>query len=680
MKFQYIVVLAVVLTLLSCQKQKTKIAEVRDPLVEHRDTTINPGKDFFNYANGVWFKNNPIPSSESTNGIFLTIGDSVNTLLRVICEKAARDSQAVKGSNQQKIGSFFNTGMDTATIEKLGVTPLNDEFKKIEQIKDIKSVVEMTAYMHTFFVHPMFRFYVGQDDRNSSKNACQLIQGGLGLPDRDYYFNTDERTTKIRDEYVKHLSKMFQLLGEEVSIADKHSKAVMQLETRLAKSSRTMEELRNPVRNYNKMTIAQLEKLTPAMKWTELFKVMGLNQVDSVIVGQPEFFQQINKELKTTSIEDWKTYLRWNLINTFAWSLNQAYDKQDFYFYETVLRGTTEQKPRWKRIVEQTEGSLEEIVSQEYVANYLPKNAKEKLIEIGKNIKDVFREHITNLDWMSPETKAKALNKLEKVQMKLGYPDKWRDYSNLQIENDAWVLNIMRVNKYHYNYNIQKYGKPVDRTEWGMTAETYNAYYSPSNNEICIPACNIIVPGFKGMEPDDAALYAIIGGSTFAHEITHGFDDQGRQYDENGNLHNWWTNEDSVKFTERTKLLVDQFNGYVVVDSLHIRGEATLGENIADLAGVVMGLEAFKKTEQFKSGKAINGLSPLQRYFLGYANAWMVNRRKEDLARQIMTDVHSPAQYRVIGPVVNINEFYEAFNVKPTDPLFREEKLRAKIW
>ncbi len=664
--------------MMACQSKKN--VDVKDPLVDHRDTSIKPGVDFFNYANNGWFKTHPIPASESTNGIFLTIGDSVNSLLRVICENSAKDKQAQKGSSKQKIGSFFRTGMDTVAIEKAGIKPLEEEFKKIDNISDVKSLIQVISSMHTYFASPVFSFYVGQDAKNSSINICQLNQGGLGLPDRDYYFNTDDRTAKVRTEYNNHVTKMFQLIGEEQTLAEKHCKAVVTLETKLAKASRTIEDLRDPDKNYNKYSIAQFNKMTPTIDWNEVFKNLGLSKVDSILVGQPEFFMIFDKELKTTSLDDWKTYLRWNLINTFASSLNKAIDDQNFYFYYTVLSGATEQKPRWKRMVEQTEGLLQEIVSQEYVANYLPKGAKEKLVEIGKNIKDVFREHIKNLDWMSAETKIKALQKLEKVQMKLGYPDKWRDYSNLSVEDDVFVLNIMRANKYHYDYNIQKYGKPVDRTEWDMTAETYNAYYSPTNNEICVPACNIIVPDFVGMEVDDAVLYAIIGGSTFAHEITHGFDDQGRKYDENGNLNNWWTKEDSIKFSERSQALVKQYNEYIAVDSLHVRGEATLGENIADLGGVVMGLEAFKKTEQYKSGKTINGLTPTQRYFLGYAYAWMVNRRKEALARQIMTDVHSPAKFRVIGPVVNINDFYEAFNIKPTDPLYRDEKSRIKIW
>ncbi len=678
MQIKTLFLILLIAAILGCQSKNT--TEIKDPLIDHRDTSINPGVDFYNYANNGWFKVNPIPASESTNGIFLTIEDSVNSLLRLVCENSAKDKQAPKGSNKQKIGSFFRTGMDTLAIEKAGIKPLEEEFKKIAQINDLSSLIQVIGEMHMYYASPGFRFNVSQDDKNSSKNACQLNQGGLGLPDRDYYFNSDERTVRIRQEYSNHISKMFQLIGDEPALAEKNCKAIISLEIRLAKASRKIEDLRDPDKNYNKFTIAQFNKITPSIDWNNLLLNLGLKKVDSVIVGQPEFFKQLDRELKATSMDDWKTYLRWNLINKFSSYLNKALDNQDFYFYETILSGTTEQQPRWKRVVEQTENSLGEIVSQEYVANYLPENSKEKLVEIGNNIKDVFREHIKNLDWMTETTKIKALQKLEKVQMKLGYPDKWRDYSSLEVDDDFYVLNIMRANKYRYNYNIQKYGKPVDRTEWGMTAETYNAYYNPSNNEICIPSCNIIVPGFIGMEPDDAVLYAIIGGSTFAHEITHGFDDQGRKYDENGNLNNWWTTEDSIRFTQRSKLLAQQFDNYIAVDSMHVRGEATLGENIADLGGVVMGLEAFKKTHQYKSGKKINGLSPVQRYFLGYAYAWMVNRRKEALARQIMTDVHSPAQFRVIGPIVNINDFYEAFDIKPTDPLYRDEKSRIKIW
>jgi putative endopeptidase len=380
------------------------------------------------------------------------------------------------------------------------------------------------------------------------------------------------------------------------------------------------------------------------------------------------------------SLNDWKNYLKWDLVNSYASYLNSAVEQQNFKFYSTVLNGVSKQKPRWKRVVAQTDGSLGELIGQVYVAEYLPKGSKEKLLEIGNNIREVYALHIQELDWMSDATKQKALHKLNKIVMKVGYPDKWKDMSQLKIDRNSYCSNVMKANAWEYNYMISKYGKAVDRSEWSMNPQTYNAYYNPSNNEIVVPACNILVPGFEGRMPDDAILYGIIGGSTFGHEITHGFDDQGSQYDENGNLNNWWTPEDLKKFQVKTKLIVSQFNDYTILGNKHINGDATQGENIADLGGVVMGFEAFKKSEQYKTKQKISNLTPEQRYFLAYGYAWMVNIKDEALASQIMTDVHAPAQFRINGPLSNIPDFYEAFHIKKGDKMFRPEALRVKIW
>jgi putative endopeptidase len=452
------------------------------------------------------------------------------------------------------------------------------------------------------------------------------------------------------------------------------------METELAKHSRKLEELRDPIKNYNKMTISQLNVLTPNIDWKTMFANLNIKNVDSVIVGQPEFYKGLNVAMKSYSIEQWKTYLKWDLLNSYAGYLSKDFENQNFYFFSTVMNGIKVQKPRWKRIVEQTDGALGELIGQVYVEEYLPKGTKEKLLEIGNNIRDVYAERIKKLDWMSEQTKVKALAKLRKIVMKVGYPDKWKDLSAVHIDKNSYLRNIISVNQWNYQYMIAKYGKPVDRSEWGMYPQTYNAYYSSSNNEICVPACNIIVPGYEGRMPDDAILYGIIGGSTFGHEITHGFDDQGSQYDEKGNLNNWWTEEDYAKFRSKTKLIVDQFNNYTIVGGKHINGDATQGENIADLGGVVMGFEAFKKTEQFKNKEIISGLSPQKRYFLAYAYAWMVNANKEALTQQVMMDVHAPAQFRINGPLSNYNEFYKAFDIKKGSKMWQPDNLRVQIW
>ena len=663
--------------LISCSKKEVNVP---DPLVTNRDTTINPADDFFMYANGGWFKRNPIPNTEKSNGIFRTINDTVNAQIKQICEKSAEVSNPILGSNEQKIGDFYASGMDTLTIEKKGLTPLKPYFDKINSINDNKSLLSTIGYLHTIGCAPAFSFYVGQDDKNSEKNALMLAQGGLGLGNRDYYFNTDKETENIRKEYIKHVQTIFELTGTDKANAQKDASLVMKLETELAKNSRKLEALRDPQKNYNKFTIAAFKTMTPDIDWNAVMTSLMVKNPDSVIVGQPEFYQALNKMIKSYSIDDWKVYLKWDLINTYASYLNNAIEKQNFYFFGTVMGGVKEQKPLWKRIVEQTDGSLGELVGQIYVKEYLPKGSKEKLLEIGNNIRDVYAEHIKKLDWMSDSTKKKALYKLSKIVMKVGYPDKWKDMSSVTIKRNAYCENIIATNKWSYNYMVQKFGKPVDRSEWGMYPQTYNAYYNPSNNEICVPGCNIIVPGFEGRMPDDAVLYGIIGGSTFGHEITHGFDDQGSQYDEKGNLNNWWTEDDLKKFKQKTELIVQQFNEYEALPGKFVNGDATQGENIADLGGVVMGYEAFKKTKQFKENEKIAGLTPDQRFFLAYGYAWMVNIKQESLAQQLLVDVHSPAKYRINGPLANIPEFYKTFNVKPGNKMYRPKEKQITIW
>jgi putative endopeptidase len=681
MKFNTIAILfsGVIMLTASCKKEKDFDPNAPDALITNRDTLVSPSDDFFMYANGGWFKQNPIPDSERSNGIFRTIQDTINNQVKQICEKSAA-ANADKGSNKQKIGDFYSSGMDTLTINKAGITPLKTELAKIDAITDIPSLLSTIAHLHTIGASPAFSFYVSQDDKISTKYAVFFSQGGLGLGNRDYYFNTDKETVTIRNEYIKHLESMSKLMGNTDFVAKNNAATIMKLETDLAKASRKLEALRDPIKNYNKMTVGDLNKITTNIAWDKTLPLMGINKVDSVIVGQPEFYKALNTMIKSYSIADWKTYLKWDLENSFATYLGSDIEKQNFKFYSTVLSGVAKQKPRWKRVVEQTDGSLGELIGQVYVDEYLPKGSKEKLLEIGNNIRDVYAEHIKKLDWMSEPTKQKALSKLAKIVMKVGYPDKWKDMSSISITKNSYCANVIEVNKWSYNYMISKYGKPVDRKEWNMQPQTYNAYYNPSNNEICVPACNILVPGFEGRMPDDAILYGIIGGSTFGHEITHGFDDQGSQYDENGNLNNWWTAEDLKKFQAKTKLIVAQFNKYEALPTKFVNGDATQGENIADLGGVVMGYEAFKKTNQYKTNHKIAKLSPDQRYFLAYGYAWMVNIKNEALAQQMMTDVHAPAKFRINGPLSNIPEFYKTFNIKEGSKMRLPENERVVIW
>lgn len=660
-------------------EESIETPNVSDPITQHIDSSIAPGENFFLFANNGWFKKNPIPSSERSNGIFNIIQDTINESVKKICETSAA-AKAEKGSNKQKIGDLYYSGMDTASIEKAGFSLLEGEFAKIDAIKNMDEMMAVVVEHNKLNVRPLFGFFVIRDDKNSSQYVASLQQVRLGLPERDYYLNNDSRNINIRKEYVAHIQKMFELTGVESGQAKRNSDVVMFIETWCAKSSRKMEDLRDPYKNYNKMSVASLNKLTPSIKWGQTFDQLGLKSLDSVVVGQPEYFTQLEILTKKAQLNDFKVYLKWTFLNDFAGNLSKKFEDQNFKFYAGVLEGIKEQKPRWKRIVEETNGSLGELIGQVYVAEYLPKGTKEKLLEIGNNIRDVFAEHIKKLKWMSDETKKKALSKLNKIVMKVGYPDKWKDMSSLQITRDNYLQNIFNIERWEYDFMINKYGKPVDLTEWDMFPQTYNAYYNPPSNEIVVPACNIIVPGFEGRMPDDAVLYGIIGGSTFGHEITHGFDDQGSLYDENGNLADWWTIVDRSQFVARTKLIVEQFNNYVVLDSMHVRGENTQGENIADLGGVIMGYEAFKKTKQGQSKELFNGYTADQRYFLAYAYAWMVNRTDASLAKQIMSDVHSPAEFRINGPLSDIDEFYTAFKIKKGDKMYRDEKVRVKIW
>lgn len=651
-----------------------------DALASHIDSTVNPGNDFFEFANGSWFKNHPIPPSEQYNGIFQIIRDTINAQIKEICVRAANLQNPEAGSNKQKIGDFYSSGMDSIAINNQKHAALQPELKRIQAIQSSDKLMDEVARIQAVSGSPMFRFYIGQDDKISSKNAIFLSQGGLSLPDRSYYFATDERAKKIRREFVTYATSMFKILGQSAEEAQTNAKALMELETNIAKTSRKREDTRDPNKNYNKMTVSKLQDLTPGLDWEQFFNAAGLQKADTVIVGQPEFFTALNGYVKKYPLETWKNYLKLHLISGLAPYLDDHTYQTYFNFYSKTLRGIQEPRPRWKRVVNTTNRSLGNLIGQVYVAEYLPKGTKAKLMEIGQAIRDVYAERIKNLDWMSDATKQKALYKLDHMIFKVGYPDKWKDLSSMHIDQSSYVKNVMSANKWEFDRMINKFGKPVDRTEWHMEPQTWNAYYNPSNNEIVMPGCIIIVPGYEHKLADDAVLYSAIGGSFFGHEITHGFDDQGSKYDAKGNLNNWWTAQDSARFYAKTRMIVDQYSNYVAVDSLHINGESTQGENIADLGGIMMGYQAFQKTDQYKEGKKIAGLTPDQRFFLGYALAWMIHERPEAIANQVRSDVHSPAKFRVNGPLSDMPAFYDAFDVEKGDAMWRPISERVKIW
>jgi putative endopeptidase len=666
----------VFLFFISCQTAEKK--EAPDFLTENIDTTIRPTDDFFLYANGGWLKKNPIPADHSGWGIGYLVQEDIYRRLRTINEKADSD-HATQGTIAQKIGDFWFSGMDSVGIEKQGIEPLLPELQKVEKIANRQEFLRVTAELGKIGVDALMDGGIEQDEKHSDRMALHLSQGGLGMPNRDYYFNTDDKSVKVRNAYQHYLYKSFRNLGKDSLTAMKETDAVYQLESRLAKASRKLAALRDPEANYHKMNLGLIQKQYFNINWTDFLRNSGIPVVDSIIVGQPEFFTTLNTELSKTHLDTWKSYLSFHLLNSSARFLDSAiyYDR---FNYVRIITGVETPKPRWKRVLDAEENAIGEALGQLFVKEYFPEKSKQRYIEIVEALRDAYKERIQRLNWMSDSTKQKALLKLSKVTKKVGYPDKWRDFSALNIDRGPFVLNVQRANEWWFNDQVKKLDKPVDRTEWDMSPQTYNAYYNPSNNEIVFPAGQFMVPGKKDDELDDAFVYGYAAASTVGHEMTHGFDDQGRQFDELGNLRDWWLPVDSKKFKQSAATIIRQFNDYIPVDTLHINGDATQGENIADLGGLLIGWDAFIKTETYKKGEKIAGFTPAQRFFLGYAYSWLYNERKEIIADELKTDVHSPAKERVNGPLSNIPAFYEAFGVKPGDKMYRPDSLRVSIW
>lgn len=663
--------------LIAC-KQDEKPVSKQDVLVANRDTTADPSNDFFMYANGGWIKKNPIPGDQGSWTIGHLVVEENLKRLREISEKA--DSlNAAKGTVEQKIGDFWSTAMDSVKIEEQGLKPLQPFLDKIAAITDVKSLVATVAELKRIGSSTLFTDYILQDDKNSERMVYRLNQGGIGLPEREYYFKTDSATLKIRSAYQQYIAKVLTMSGEDSTSAIKSAQNILMLETNLAKASRKLEDLRDPYRNYNIMAVTKLGTISTNIDWSNFLNITGIKNIDSVIVGQPEFFSALNNLLKTTPIEIWKSVLKFNLISDFSGSLPDAYGKEAFNFNK-LLSGAKERRPRWKRVIQAEENSMGEMLGQLYVKEFFSEAAKKRYTDMVEAIRAALKDRIGKLSWMSDSTKQKAYLKLAAMKKKVGYPDKWKDFSAMEIGTDSYVQNSINANIWWHNYYINKLGKPVDRDEWEMTPQTYNAYYNPSNNEIVLPAGIFTVPGYRDEELDDAVVYGYAGASTIGHEITHGFDDQGRQYDEKGNLKSWWTKKDEEEFNKRAEVMVKQFNEYEPIKGYHINGKATLGENIADLGGILLGIEAFKKTEQYKKNDTLSGMTPMQRYFMGYALGWLGQISDEQLRNRLLTDVHSPAKYRVNGPFVDVDEFYTTFNIKPASPMYRADSLRVRIW
>lgn len=642
-------------------------------------TSIQPCQDFYLYANGHWLSWNPIPADQTAWGAGHELNERNLAVLHQILEGAARNTTAPKGSAIRKVGDFYRAGMDEAKIEADGVKPLQKEFARISVIKDIPGLQDEFAHLHRLNIKPAYTFFAYQDAKDSSRIIANLYQGGLGLPDRDYYINEDDRSREIRKQYLEHIARMLELLGDRALTAADEAKTVMDLETRLAKSSMTQVELRDPTAVYHKMSLEEVGALTAGYSWTRYFAGIGLSNPGDINVAQPEFFKELGRMFATIPLNDWKTYLRWHLISSTASRLSSPFVNESFRFNGTILRGAKALRPRWKRVLTTTDQDLGDALGQLYVERAFSPEAKARAKALVANLKVALRDRLLALEWISEATRTQALRKLDAIAVKIGYPDKWRDYSGLAVDAGSYVLNHLKASEYEFDRNLKKIGKPIDRAEWGVTTPTVDAYYDASFNEIVFPA-GILQPPYFDAKADDATNYGGIG-SIIGHELTHGFDDQGRHFDAAGNLKNWWTAEDERNYNTRAALIEKQFSNYIAMDTLRVNGKLTMGENIADLGGLKIAYLALQKSLEGKPRPpTIDGYTPEQRFFLAFAQKWRRNTRPEALRLQIATDPHSPARLRVLGPLSNLPEFFKAFGCEGRRSIERPEALRVKIW
>ena len=673
---KYLPILAICCMATGCNSKKEAVLTSGIDLA-NLDTTALPGTSFYQYACGGWMKNHPLTDEYSRFGSFDMLAENNRRQLRGLIEGLAAGKHEA-GSIAQKVGELYNIAMDSVKLNKEGVAPIKPELDKIGAIKSKTEIYPLIVEMQKNGMYPYFIFYVSADDMNSNENMVHTMQGGLGMGERDYYLENDAQTKEIRDKYQQHVGKMFRLAGYDETTAGKAVKAVMNIETRLARSARSQVELRDPHANYNKKTLETLQKEYPSFAWDVFFSAAGLNNLKEINIGQPDAMKEVNAIIDTVPLEDQILYLQWNLINSAANYLSDDFVAQNFDFYGRTMSGKKEMQPRWKRAVSTVDSSLGEAVGQMYVEKYFPAAAKERMVALVKNLQESLGERIRELSWMGEETKEKAMEKLATFHVKIGYPDKWKDYSSLEIKDDSYWANIERASQWGYNEMIAKYGKPVDKEEWHMTPQTVNAYYNPSTNEICFPAGILQAPFFS---PDalDCDNYGAIG-VVIGHEMTHGFDDNGRQFDKDGNMEDWWTKDDAEMFDSLANKLKAQFDKIVVIDSLHANGKLTLGENIADQGGLRVAYTAYLKTKEAKENKVVDGFTPAQRFFLSYANVWADNIRPEEIRRRTTTDPHSLGRWRVNATLKNIDAFYEAFGIKEGDPMYIAPADRVVIW
>lgn len=677
-----------VLSLMACQKKDdaSEATNRRTSFFDRSgmDTTVSPGDDFFSYANGTWIKKTAIPDDQSSWGAFNEIYEANLLRTKSILEEAA-NADAKTGSVEQQVGDLYTSGMDTATIDKRGYEPLKAEFAKINAITDYKDVLNYMAADETNRGGALMGLYVGADDRQSSINRINFGQAGLSLPEKDYYTRTDAPTKKIRAAFLVYVAKLFTLTGVDSLSARTKAESILAFETALARSHKSPADLRDPVANYNKIAVTDLTKQMPNLNWRALLNTMSLDKIDTVLVSQPGYYQALDKSLPITPISVLKDRLTFDVLDQNAALLSKPFEQASFEFTNKTLYGQPQQQARWKRIASRVDRSLGEALGQVWVKKYFPAEAKERMLTLVDNLQKVYRERIEKLDWMAPETKKVALVKLDKFVKKIGYPDTWKDYSDVDIKPDDYFGNVQRARKHYFAEEFAKINKPVDRAEWGMTPPTVNAYANPTNNEVVFPAGILQFPFFD-KDADDAINYGGIG-MVIGHEMTHLFDDQGRQYDASGNLRDWWTKSDVERFTDKVQVVVKQYGAYTVLDNLHLNGQLTLGENLADLGGITLAYQAFKLTEQgggggtpSKNSDKIDGFTPDQRFFLGFAQVWREKIRPETERVYVQTDPHSPAKFRVNGPLTNFMPFYQAFDVKPGQKLYKEAAQQARVW
>jgi putative endopeptidase len=664
-------------SLQSADASKTDVAKtgVSGLQLSNFDQSVRPQDDFYRFVNNNWLKNTQIPPDKSNYGTFTKLFDLSLDRLKIIVEESA-GSNAAPGTEAQKVGDFYKSFINTDKLEPLGLKPVEGYFKEVDAVADKTALASWFARVQHIGISSPIRFFVNQDQKDATQYIGYFYQGGLGLPDRDFYFKEDEKSKGIREAYVKHIETMFGYAGFPDPAGS--AKKIYALEEQLAKGQWTRVENRDPQKTYNKVEIEKLSTLTSNVPWNDFVKGIGIANQAAVVVSQPTYVTSFGEILKNTPLEDWKLYAKWQVLSGAAPYLSKKFDDENFNFFSKTLKGIQEQEPRWKRAVQNIDGLMGEAVGKIYVQKYFPAEDKTRMEKLVRNLLAAYDQSIQTLDWMSPETKKAAKEKLAKFTYKIGYPDKWRDYSALQINAEDLVGNVVHAVEFEYNRDLNKLGKPIDRTEWGMTPQTINAYYNPVMNEIVFPAAILQQPFFN-KTADDAVNYGAIG-AVIGHEIGHGFDDKGSQYDGDGNLRNWWTDQDRKEFDARTGKLVAQYDAFSPVAGEHVNGKLTLGENIGDLGGLSISYKAYKISLNGKEGSSLDGYTADQRFFMGWAQIWARLYREEDLRQRLVTDPHSPNEYRCNGVIRNVPEFYKSFDVKEGDKLYLKPEERVKIW